>query len=43
VRWCPWCCEELGGTVEVREENREVVPLVLWRAGWCCGGERGES
>ncbi len=43
VRWCSWCCGELGGAVEVREESHDVVDLVLRRAGWCCGGEGGES
>jgi hypothetical protein len=23
--WCPWCCGELGGAVEVREEGGDVV------------------
>jgi hypothetical protein len=41
VRWCPWCCGELGGAVEVRKEGREVVAfgaveswVVLWGGGW---------
>ncbi len=38
-----WCCGELGGAVEVREEGRDVVALMLWRASWCCGGEGGGS
>jgi hypothetical protein len=42
MMWWPRCCGELGGAVEMREEGHDVVALVLWRAGWCCGGrERG--
>jgi hypothetical protein len=38
MMWWTWCCGELGGAVEVREEGGDVVALgaveswlVLWR------------
>ncbi len=43
VMWWPWCCGELGGAVEMMEGGCDVVALVLWRAGWCCGGKDGRS
>jgi hypothetical protein len=27
----------------MRKAGREMVPLVLWKAGWCCGGKDGRT